>query len=401
MLPTNTDLVAEQWFYYFLYINECWHLIIGGSIELENMWIPERFVHEDIVGIIHLSFWTVLLISARGCVVRISYKLRKWCRLNMHHIILLLRVTIIQVMIYSIVIMILLNNKRVSLSGELHILCLIIQYFEHFLQQPFSASLPPKLSPYILHPPYYRAITIDSIWAGSAPAWTSTSASRLAPCCRTPRLWPWAWPWPAPARRWSAAWPALTLGCWPRFSPSSLWTACGRLAYRPRFAPAHWPWFAPAHRFAPWFAAADASWLTATDGARLTSACTSRFAPAHWSRLAAALWLGLASRFWPWSWSRFWSWPRLWSRSRPWPVSCFDGLSFFFLLLLLFRHLLVLPERFKILLSISLHLVLLLVKRPMLDHKLAVADLLPCLQPPLAQPHPRLQFIVEDPVLPG
>ena len=63
----------------------------------------------------------------------------------------------------SIVIMILLNNKRVSLSGELHILCLIIQYFEHFLQQPFSASLPPKLSPYILHPPYYRAITIDSI----------------------------------------------------------------------------------------------------------------------------------------------------------------------------------------------------------------------------------------------
>ena len=101
MLPTNTDLVAEQWFYYFLYINECWHLIIGGSIELENMWIPERFVHEDIVGIIHLTFWSVLLISARGCVVRISYKLRKWCRLNMHHIILLLRVTIIQLWSWS------------------------------------------------------------------------------------------------------------------------------------------------------------------------------------------------------------------------------------------------------------------------------------------------------------
>merc|ERR1719264_2306702 len=42
---------------------------------------------------------------------------------------------------------------------------------------------------------------------------------------------------------------------------------------------------------------------------------------------------------------------------------------------------------------------LLLVQWPVLDDQLAVTDLLPSLQPPLAQPHPRLQLIVEHPIL--
>ena len=50
---------------------------------------------------------------------------------------------------------------------------------------------------------------IDSVWARPAPAWASTSASRLAPCCWTPRLWPRPWPRPASAGCRSAAWPAF------------------------------------------------------------------------------------------------------------------------------------------------------------------------------------------------
>jgi len=45
---------------------------------------------------------------------------------------------------------------------------------------------------------------------------------------------------------------------------------------------------------------------------------------------------------------------------------------------------------------VTLHLGFLLVKRAVLDDQLAVANMLARLEPPLAQPHPRLQLVVVD-----